>query len=297
VKVIVKIEGREAIPVRAIPLLTDGNTMSADSVVKAFAGNSFYYKFGNVLTYRIENGIATPIEKRWWRDKASVQMEAVEGELKRQQAQGLLSQEKAFAQWETESLQALPPGVFVWKDEFEPRHLSRHSIHNLTMLKREAVFRVINQETGEPDYDSSILDPKFDELVMEEAEQQERVKLNYNPFIPDSKTQQLVMEGFMPEVIDTSPKEGATPAPVENDNDGLTPLPAVLNWKMRIQIEASAHCLRLRQSGANPTRNSILEWITQWCRDNDVKTDGKIFPTANYLRTHVLGGRHWDVPN
>lgn len=74
-------------------------------------------------------------------------------------------------------------------------------------------------------------------------------------------------------------------------------VPPVPNWKMRIQAEATAYCLRLRNSGASPTKNSILEAMARWCRDNDVKTDGRIYPSANYLRTHVLGGRHWDVPN
>lgn len=71
----------------------------------------------------------------------------------------------------------------------------------------------------------------------------------------------------------------------------------IANWKMQIQAEATAFCLKLRQSGASPTKRSILDPMAKWCRDNNVKTDTKIFPSANYLRTHVLGGKHWDVPN
>ena len=51
----------------------------------------------------------------------------------------------------------------------------------------------------------------------------------------------------------------ATPAPVVAASDGPETLPAVPNWKMLIQAEATAHCLRLRKAGANPTRNSILD--------------------------------------
>jgi hypothetical protein len=89
-----------------------------------------------------------------------------------------------------------------------------------------------------------------------------------------------------------APAFTATVAPL-----GDQPNAAVANWKMQIQAEATAHCLRLRKSGANPTRNSILDSMAQWCRDNDIKTDTRIHPSANYLRTHVLGGKHWDVPN
>ncbi len=88
-----------------------------------------------------------------------------------------------------------------------------------------------------------------------------------------------------------------TPAPAMAASEGPAPLPAVPNWKMRVQAEATALVLSLRKSGASPTKHSILEPMAQWCRDNNVMTNGSIFPSANYLRTHVLGGKHWDVPN
>lgn len=88
----------------------------------------------------------------------------------------------------------------------------------------------------------------------------------------------------------------ATPAPVVTVSDGPAPS-TVSNWKMLVQAEATAHCLRLRKSGANPTKHSIVEAMATWCRDNDIRTETKIHPSANYLRTHVLGGKHWDVPH
>lgn len=79
-------------------------------------------------------------------------------------------------------------------------------------------------------------------------------------------------------------------------SDKPAPLPAVPNWKMQIQAEATALCLRLRKAGANPTKHSILEAMAKWCRENDVLTDGNIYPSEGYIRTHVLGGKHWEVP-
>ena len=88
----------------------------------------------------------------------------------------------------------------------------------------------------------------------------------------------------------------ATPAPAVTANDGPAIAPAVANWKMQVQTEATALVLRLRKSGANPTRHSILNTMAKWCRDNDIKTVTKIYPSVGYLREHVLGGKHWEVP-
>jgi hypothetical protein len=96
----------------------------------------------------------------------------------------------------------------------------------------------------------------------------------------------------------TAPAQSpATPAPVVPALVEPNKAGPVANWKMQIQTEATALCLLLRKSGANPTRNSILDSMAKWCRDNNIRTDTKINPSANYLRTHVLGGKHWDVPN
>lgn len=68
------------------------------------------------------------------------------------------------------------------------------------------------------------------------------------------------------------------------------------NWKMQIQAEASRRFKALRASGANPTVLSILPDIVSWCSANNIRTDTGIIPTKNYLRTHVLGGKHWSPP-
>lgn len=94
----------------------------------------------------------------------------------------------------------------------------------------------------------------------------------------------------------TTTQTTATPAPVETASDGPTPLPALANWKMRVQAEAYELFLRLLASGANPTPHSLLRPMAKWCRDNEVKTDTGINPSEGYLRTWVLGGGHWAAP-
>jgi hypothetical protein len=96
--------------------------------------------------------------------------------------------------------------------------------------------------------------------------------------------------------VNIAPTEStATPAPAPSKS--ATDGKATPNWKMQIQAEATAHCLRLRKAGASPTTNSIVDSMARWCVDNNVRTDNGICPSANYLRTHVLGGKHWNVPN
>jgi hypothetical protein len=68
------------------------------------------------------------------------------------------------------------------------------------------------------------------------------------------------------------------------------------NWKMKVQAEAAARFKRLRAAGSSPTVHSILDDMVTWCRANDVKSGGGVFPSAGYLRTHVLGGKHWTPP-
>lgn len=76
-------------------------------------------------------------------------------------------------------------------------------------------------------------------------------------------------------------------------SDGTSLVPATTHWKMQVQVEAARRLKSLRNSGANPTVHSILDDMAKWCIQNGVKTDSGIFPSANYLRTHVLSGKHW----
>jgi hypothetical protein len=68
------------------------------------------------------------------------------------------------------------------------------------------------------------------------------------------------------------------------------------NWRMRIQTQATSHILALRKGGANPTVYSIINDIHAWCVQNNVKAERGGIPSPGYIRTHVLGGKHWTPP-
>ncbi len=68
------------------------------------------------------------------------------------------------------------------------------------------------------------------------------------------------------------------------------------NWKMQIQTQATSHILALRKGGANPTVHSIINDIHAWCVQNNVRAPRGGIPRPGYIRTHVLGGKHWTPP-
>lgn len=90
---------------------------------------------------------------------------------------------------------------------------------------------------------------------------------------------------------------GSSTAETAPEKDGKhTDTGQLEHWKMRVQAEATTRFKRLRAAGASPTVNSIKDDLAKWCRDNDVKTSGHVFPSSNYLRTHVLSRKHWSPP-
>ena len=94
-----------------------------------------------------------------------------------------------------------------------------------------------------------------------------------------------------------APAPGASETvPVRKKNASAEEPSDLLHWKMRVQAAAAEHWKTLRKAGANPTVSSILDWMAKWCCDNAVFTDSGINPSAGYLRTHVLGGKHWTPP-
>ena len=72
---------------------------------------------------------------------------------------------------------------------------------------------------------------------------------------------------------------------------------AELGWKARVQAEAAALWIRIRKSGGTPKVYNIKDDMARWCRANDVKTDDGVYPSAGYLRTHVLSSKHWTPPS
>ena len=108
-KLTVLIQGREAIPVRAIPYIT-GWSLSPDMLVSAFSGDSDYRPaISEIAVFRKNAGVPSRIKREGW-DRVMVQMAGLDHRLPRDPS--------GRADWEAESVGLLPSGLFVWQDDF-----------------------------------------------------------------------------------------------------------------------------------------------------------------------------------
>lgn len=163
--IVVKIQGREAIPIRSIPLLTDWEVLSPDVCAKAFAGDEISAQhFENMPTYQLdENGSYAGISSRWWANWVVRELDAC---AERTQADGI-SDEVGYALWRSESIELLPAGTFVWRDEFEAAYQAEYGPESMRVI------------------------------CSKEAYEADTYDLNFNPVHgPRDDWQAVVMEGF-----------------------------------------------------------------------------------------------------
>lgn len=173
--VIVEINGRQAIPVRAIPLLTDWKALSPDQVAQILSGDDLHWQaFEGFTAYRVHpDGSTEQIPQRWWASWVVRKLQATSDAIKAQQ----VSHETGTQQWRRESLAQLPAGVFVWRDQLEDAHAGEYG--------PESLRAYINRETFNPS----------------------AYTLNFSPQPPpDIAPQHLVMEGFAPNESEGSTK-------------------------------------------------------------------------------------------
>ena len=65
------------------------------------------------------------------------------------------------------------------------------------------------------------------------------------------------------------------------------------NWKLRVQTIAAKKWRQAYDQGCSPTIANMKDAIAKSCREQDVKTTNGVYPSAEYLRTHVLSNKHW----
>ncbi len=201
--VIIKIEGREAIPVRAIPLLTYWQTVTPDALAQALAGDEHFYPFEGMKAHRVNGGAV--IRQTYWESLAR-ELRALSDTIRTTE----INHETGLQQYRIESLKKLPPSVYLWLDEFATAHARHYRLNNIVHPMNEDVKEI--------------------ELTEEQAhrlteKRLDCVTLDLDP-MADADLLALAMEGF--ELIKSLPvASAAVVAKVE-----LAPLPSVVDTSL-----------------------------------------------------------------
>lgn len=127
--VVVLINGREAIPVRAIPYVT-GRWMSPDVVAKSLAYTDSMSRFEGIYAYLLlaDGGYSEVFPGDW--DVVDDLLEGLDSSL------NAISDDRKLTRpvWLTESTKQLPAGVFLWRDEFEQAFHRSYSPPRFSLL-------------------------------------------------------------------------------------------------------------------------------------------------------------------
>lgn len=154
---IIKINGREAIPIRAIPFVT-GWMMSPDVVAKAFAhADHWVTKLIGVYAFNLsdDGSYAQTLPKEW--DGIIAELEGLSNTYQMDETY----EGGSYVAWRRDSVPLLPSTCFVWKDEFKKAFEKAYSKNNLILM---------DVRPGERE-------------------------LNFSPMVPE-KLQSAVMQGF-----------------------------------------------------------------------------------------------------
>jgi hypothetical protein len=189
------IGGRECVPVRLMPFLTRWQRLTPDDIADTF---SWRHPFGEVRwwskgTYQLlSDGTYSALQPRDW-DDAADKLAALEATLRKQEE---LDGELA-AEWERRSVDLLPAGVFVWRDELESEYARLFGEHNFFVARPGRPE--LSDETREAALNNAIETGNFEALAdTSMARLMTRPgdgELSFDPLL-DVLAQRVIFEGF-----------------------------------------------------------------------------------------------------
>ncbi len=158
---IVIIEGREAIPVRVIPYITDWHVHPGALVQELSRNGGPDGFYDDVFAYHIQYGHPVQMRLMEW-DAIGVSIDALEAEIRDKFPKETKGDDQQFyAAWQQQSAFKLPAGVFMWRDEFERGFEKLHDFY----------------------------------LRYQEYHGGREIELNYTPLLPDGVRERL-LAGF-----------------------------------------------------------------------------------------------------
>lgn len=109
---VVDVNGRDAIPVRALCFADDLKRLSPDLVAQAAAGEDHYEGTWRLPTYHLSEGSVIELKASQWA-YCCRRLKAISSRLK-----STWGDADSWDLWRSEATPVLPAGVFVWLDEF-----------------------------------------------------------------------------------------------------------------------------------------------------------------------------------
>ena len=155
--VTVIIDGREAIPIRAIPFIT-GWRIAADLVVSILAHRDPWELRRTLMSswhLSADGQYSSMFPKEW--DGIAADLKVLMDKLRAEQQVG----RRNYAVWRRDSIPLLPSACFVWKDDFEAAFVFIYS---------DLSYEIVDERPGDRE-------------------------LNFSPYVPP-ELEKLVMEGF-----------------------------------------------------------------------------------------------------
>lgn len=259
--VVVTIDGREAIPIRAIPLVT-GRWVSPDVLAESLAYHDEFNLFNGIFAYQLlANGEYSKVLPGEW-DVVEDHLQGLDRRL------AVNSDDKKLTRpiWIIESTKLLPAGVFLWRDEFERAFCRKYSPRH---------FLLIDARHGD-------------------------LTLKYSPLIPPPETRENIMEGFegIPLAVASHGLVGDEPK-IECDNgkdtnlsnqDETAPIPDILEPEIcKTQPTVSSGTTR----NVHEKLEQILTALKQYADEHEQPFDSFSMPGPLGNSPTDQGSFHW----
>ena len=271
-QVTLTIDGRMAIPVRAIPFVT-GFELSPDELAELASAPTTLSRYvgSAVLEFENRQRLATftldaasgyrAMTPRDW-EFSKVEIQCLGQKLKAAER----DEGENWAEWRRLAITALPHACFVWLDDFAEWHQQNrpHCMPRKPENLRDGEFMELLANGPSPDMDEEVID-----------------RIELAPFIP-REFESLIVEGFSS--TQAEPDNGCAiseAATVSNDTDTTNhpseslreQYPKTRRDGLRIEMESGWNDY-IRQHRRNPTARALFDFLAKKA-DSDLG-DGKI---------------------
>ncbi len=137
----VLIAGREALPVRAIPFVTGWSLAPVELAAELAQTRKNFTCLKGLIAYHVQDGAPCRVLPKEW-DAVEAKIKGFEADTQAQ----FSDDDKGFAVWYRECVHELPPGVFVWRDEFEAAWSVGMDDESVTILDEREGDRELNYQ-------------------------------------------------------------------------------------------------------------------------------------------------------